>query len=317
MRFGSFLYGTNTPDSDTDFKGVFMPTRDQILLGRIPKTLRTQAGNEHGKNSATDIDEEFFSLHYFIHLACEGETVALDMLHAERSHCMSEPDEIWLQLTAQKHLFYTKNLRALVGYARRQAAKYGIRGSRLDDAQRVLEYLKAQDEKSPGIRMEDVWDELPTGEHIHKQPRTFPETVSVVQVCGKQLQSSAKAGHYVETLTRFCDAYGDRARLAKENQGIDWKAISHAFRAGYQVRGILTNGGFTYPLPETQYLIDVKKGKLDYITDVAPALDTLMDELEGLSSNSTLPEQPDRAYWDRWLIRVVDERVFKVIDWRD
>ena len=37
MVFGSHLYGTNTPQSDKDFKGVFMPTNEQIYLGKIPK----------------------------------------------------------------------------------------------------------------------------------------------------------------------------------------------------------------------------------------------------------------------------------------
>ena len=305
LKFGSHLYGTNTPNSDTDYKGIFMPDPYQILLGRIPKSIRTQGGDDKKKNTSADVDEEFYSLHYFIHLALEGETVALDMLHANLSMCTEEPHEVWLELTKEKHRFYTKNLRALVGYARRQAAKYGIKGSRLEEAQKVLEFLKMKELESPGIRMEDIWDELPTGEHIYKQPRTYPETVSVVQVCGKQLQSSAKAGHYVETLQRFCDAYGGRAQLARDNKGIDWKAISHAFRAGFQVRDILTQGGFTYPLKETEYLIKVKKGELDYTTVVAPSLDELMDELEVLAISSTLPDQPDRAWWDSWLIGVM------------
>ena len=37
MKFGSHLYGTNTTDSDTDYKGVYMPTKRQILLGKCPK----------------------------------------------------------------------------------------------------------------------------------------------------------------------------------------------------------------------------------------------------------------------------------------
>jgi len=30
MVFGSHLYGTDTPESDKDYKGVFMPARDDI-----------------------------------------------------------------------------------------------------------------------------------------------------------------------------------------------------------------------------------------------------------------------------------------------
>jgi len=41
MIFGSHLYGTNTPDSDTDYKGIFLPSREQVFLGKIPKSYST------------------------------------------------------------------------------------------------------------------------------------------------------------------------------------------------------------------------------------------------------------------------------------
>ena len=83
MKFGSHLYGTATPDSDLDYKGVFLPTKEQIYLGNIPKSnshSTKQTSIEGVKNSNDDVDTEIYSLHYFIKLACEGQTVALDML---------------------------------------------------------------------------------------------------------------------------------------------------------------------------------------------------------------------------------------------
>ena len=34
-RFGSHLYGTDTPASDTDIKGIFMPTKSEVLLAAM------------------------------------------------------------------------------------------------------------------------------------------------------------------------------------------------------------------------------------------------------------------------------------------
>ncbi len=34
-KFGSHLYGTNTPD----YKGIFIPTKEQLLLCDFPKTV--------------------------------------------------------------------------------------------------------------------------------------------------------------------------------------------------------------------------------------------------------------------------------------
>ena len=306
MVFGSHLYGLNTPESDTDYKGIFLPRREEVLLGRIPKTLRISEGSgDSGKNTAKDVDEEHYSLHYFLDLACKGETVALDMLHSRPEHWL-ETSDLWEELVQARHLFYTKNLKALVGYARRQAAKYGVKGSRLADARLVLEFLKEVEYQTPGVRLQDVWDKLPTGEHIRKEPPTFPEVVSTADVCGKKLQSTAMARQYIETFDRFVEAYGVRARKAERNEGIDWKAISHAFRAGYQVMGILNSGGFSYPLPETEFILAVKKGEVEYKV-AGPMLEELIDGLEERAEVSDLPEKVNRSHWDEWLIEQMED----------
>ena len=82
MKFGSHLYGTNTDKSDVDYKGVFLPSKTEILLNKVPKCKSFSTGNDSNKNMPFDIDEEIYSLHYFIKLACDGQTVAMDMIHA-------------------------------------------------------------------------------------------------------------------------------------------------------------------------------------------------------------------------------------------
>jgi predicted nucleotidyltransferase len=41
MRFGSHLYGTATPLSDLDYKGVYLPDGRDILLQRVRGTRAT------------------------------------------------------------------------------------------------------------------------------------------------------------------------------------------------------------------------------------------------------------------------------------
>lgn len=145
MVFGSHLYGCEDETSDKDFKGIFMPTKEQIFLGKIPKVLPTDEPKrkkaEGEKNTADDVDTEIYSLHYFIKLACEGQTVALDMLHAPDAMILGSSD-IWTEIVANKEKFYTKNLKAFVGYARRQASRYGIRSGRLGNLRKVITVLE-------------------------------------------------------------------------------------------------------------------------------------------------------------------------------
>ena len=293
MTFGSHLYGTNTPTSDHDYKGVFLPTQREILLQRVPNSINSMSNKTNTKNSASDIDSEFYSIHYFLHLACKGETVALDMLHAPCQHWITA-SYVWEDLVSQRAKFYTKNLNAFVGYARRQAAKYGVKGTRLAEAKIVLDFLYA----NAGYTIANVWDRLPKGEHCY-QSSNGEQLLYIV--CGKKLTMGALCSHYIPMLNTFIYTYGERAKQAEANEGIDWKAISHAFRAAYQVKHILVDGGYTYPLPETEFLIKIKQGALHFKNEVAPLLDNLMDELEQLSKVSTLPEQVDRKYWDTWL----------------
>lgn len=296
MIFGSHLYGTDSPTSDKDYKGVFLPSQRDMYLARIPKSLsfNTKSGSTT-KNTTDDIDRELYSLQYFFELAKKGETVALDMLHAPHEFWI-EYDPAWEIIHHNRSLFYTKTLSSFVGYARTQAAKYGIKGSRLAEAKKVLEVLHA----FPKQKVLDILTFLPTGNHCGPS-----ENGMAYEVCGKKMTLNAKTDTYVPMLENFVREFGERARQAETNQGIDWKAISHAFRAGYQVKAILTEGDFTYPLKESAFLRQVKSGELHF-KNVSPMLEDLMEELTTLSEQSILPEKMNEERCDQLCLDVIN-----------
>jgi hypothetical protein len=295
-----------TPGSDIDYKGIFLPSKEEILLGRIPKCHSSSTGGGDSKNKAGDIDVEIYSLHYFITLACEGQMVALDMLHAPDS-LIVESSEIWKSIVRERRRFYTKNLKAFISYARRQAGKYGIKGSRLNAAATVLGILEAED---PSRTLRTIWNKLPRNEYC-SETGIDPQGLRLYQVCGRQFQESAAIGYVAPVLEKFCKEYGKRARLAAENRDIDWKAISHALRAAFQIKEILTADTITFPLKEAQFLLQVKEGRLDYLTQVAPALEGIMEEIEELAADSALPETVDRAYWDKFICDTLERELFR------
>lgn len=300
--FGSYLYGTATSKSDKDFKGIFMPSKEQIFLGRIPKSYNKTTKKGLEKNTADDIDTEIYSLHYFIKLACEGQTVALDMLHAP-NNMIIESSEIWEDIVKNRSKFYTKNLKAFIGYARRQASKYGIKGSRLNAAKKIVSFLLEHD---PLTRMGCVWDQLPIEEHLHML-ETDRNNVRQYQVCGKIIQETAKIGYVFDILTKFYEEYGKRAKEAAENKNIDWKAISHALRAAYQVKELLEDNTITFPLKDAPFLCAVKEGRLDYKEEVAPELESIMADVEILSEKSKLPKKVNQKFWDNFIIEAVEK----------
>ena len=310
IKFGSHLYGTNNEDSDLDYKGVFLPTKEEVLLAKVPKShsFTTKGKSGEGiKNMPDDIDTEIYSLHYFLKLALEGQTVALDMLHAP-DNMIESNSYIWNHIISSREKFYTKNLKAFVGYARRQASKYGIKGSRLNDAKRVIDFLEQAYNK--GIcNLNAIWDQLPKGEHMHL---IEPDRQGIVfyQVCGKKMQRTLRIDYALGIITKFYEEYGKRAQLAAENKGIDWKAVSHAIRAAYQIKEILTENNITFPLKEADFIRKVKGGELDYNTIVAPKLEELMEEVEVLSDRSDLPIKPDYRFWDEFLMATLERELF-------
>jgi predicted nucleotidyltransferase len=305
MIFGAHLYGTATSDSDVDYKGIFLPTKEELLLGRIPKSHNYSTGREESRNTKNDIDIELYSFHYFIKLACDGQTVAMDMLHAPENMILQK-SKIWDAIVRNKQKFYTKNLRSFIDYARRQASKYGIKGSRINAALQVLEILKKEDSSK---KMREVWNQLPRVEHCY-DVAPAPNGMRQYQVCGKSFQESATIGYVIPIIEKFYNDYGRRAKLAAENKNIDWKAVSHALRAAYQTKEILTENTINFPLRTADFLIKVKQGKLDYLSEVGPVLETLMEEVESLALTSNLPETVDRKFWDQFICQTLGRELF-------
>ena len=301
MKFGSHLYGTNTPESDRDFKGVFMPTPEQILLGRIPKCYSENTKVGEGKNTSEDIDLEMYSFHYFIKLACEGQTVAIDMLNAPQDMIL-EKTGLWDLICRNKERFISKNMSAFVGYCKRQAAKYGIKGSRLAAAKKVIDFLDidlAHELVYKDYTLKEIWDKLPEGEHIAKEHELG--RIPIYTVCGKQIQWTAKCSYLYNIMQKFYLSYGERARKAEKNEGIDWKAISHAMRACYQLEELYSTGCIHFPLKDAWALKEIKAGMHDYKTVVAPNLELWIEHIEKLSKQSKYPEKVNVKFWDMFI----------------
>lgn len=302
MLFGSHLYGLNNENSDIDYKSVFIQTLDELLLYNPEITIKDSTGAKDTKNSAGDIDNENMSLAKFFKLAISGQTMALDMLHAPQDKVIKS-SWVWDELVNNREKLYTKDLNSFVGYVKRQANKYGIRGSRLSAMEKALEVLNEYDDSE---RFSVCIDKMPINEYseIKNILLNKEKKAKCYEICGKKYVDTSQIIYVKDSIQKAHDAYGHRAILAKNNEGVDWKAISHALRAGYQARDIYLYNGFSFPLKETDFLKSVKLGKLDYLTEVAPTLESLIDEVGVLSEDSDYPDSVDLAYWEKLLLSI-------------
>ena len=310
MVFGSHLYGLNTPTSDTDYKSIYLPTKKELLLGTWKKVIRISGGKANEKNTAEDVDEEAIALPEFISQACKGETYAIDMLHCT-PECLVSSSTIWDTLVYSRASFYSKDMKAYIGYLKRQVAKYGIKSGRYAA---IKEVHNIASEISIYETLSSIVSILPENEFCKIVVKDIPNRgeVEYYEVCGSLHELSITLSEFWGRLNKMLEGYGARVKLAENNEGIDWKAVSHALRAGLQLRDIFVDGDFSYPLAETDFLLKVKKGEFNFVDQVSPILEGLLNELEDLSTRSSFPDKVDTDLWDRYLLVVYDDFVLNI-----
>jgi len=297
LVFGSQLYGTSSESSDTDYKGIYLPSKDDCYLNKIKNSITISSGKNGMKNSSNDVDEDYYSLQHFMKLGLNGEMIVLDMLHAPDNMIIDNSD-IWSYLRSNRSKFYTKNLAGYLGYIRKQTNKYGMKGERLMAMKDLLGVLSSYTNR----RLETFWDKLPINDFCFyvNIPKS---TVRSYSFCGKVLQGTMFSEYAYEIVKKHYESYGDRAKKAEKNEGIDWKAVSHAFRACYQLLEIYRTGNLVFPLVDASFLKDVKYGKFHYVKDgIQERLDTLLYEVEYFSKMSFYPDRVDTVWFDKFII---------------
>ena len=267
VKFGSHLYGTSSPESDTDYKGIYLPSKRTCFLNKVKKSFTYSTDNSKGRNTSEDVDIQLWSLQYFLKLVSSGETNALDLLY---SHTYPEmmvytTSNMWKLFSNHQHLFSTTDCNAYTGYAISQAKKYGIKGSRLGIIKHIADFLKSVPKESDSDKLEAVV--VPLLEKNQDPSYCFTKVVNEVPalvVCGKVHLLNITIKEFKDRIFREYDRYGERAKKAEKSEGVDWKALSHAMRALYQMKELLTTGKIQYPLDTAEALKKIKMGMYEY-----------------------------------------------------
>ncbi|WP_246505938.1 DNA polymerase beta superfamily protein [Mesorhizobium silamurunense] len=313
IKFGSHLYGTSTPASDFDFKSVFVPDPRSILLQRAKRVVNDQRPKaENEKNYAGEVEEERFSLQRFLELASEGQTVALDVLFAPGWAATEPPAPEWYEIIANRHRLLTRKSAAFIGYARQQANKYGIRGSRVAASRDALKILADAFSSTEKLLTLDAQIRALCAEHEHmslSEDRTpHGQTVILWEVCNRKMPFTASIKNAHDIMKRLVDEYGKRALMAESQHGVDWKALSHAVRVGSQAVELLQTGFVTFPLPNAAHVLEIKQGNLPY-QDVAAEIEDWLVRVEAAAAASKLPDEPDLAWIDNFVASVYRKEV--------
>lgn len=298
---GSHLFGTDGPNSDRDYKGVYLPDGESILLGNYPETIQQSSGDPLGKNSKDDVDIELYSVTKFLKMVSKGDTAALELLFTP-DHLILERTSEWDYILSKRNELLSSQVSAMIGYARQQANKYGIKGSRMGELNTFISAMKTAEKLDLGPKLKHCWEYITKAvnslDHVHlitlKTIREESGEIPAIDVLGKKFDHNVRFDYMMPILKRIYKNYGQRAREAKNNNGIDWKALSHALRVCRQGIELLETGSITLPLEELdrEVVKAVKAGVMNY-KKVAHILKHNLNLLEEARNSSTLPEQVD------------------------
>jgi len=274
VKFGSHLYGTDTPESDLDIMGVMAPSIQSLVLQDSPKTIQQSSGPEDGKNTKGDYDIVLYAVQYWLTKKVRTmEINAMDLLFSP-----SYPDAvIYINPLIQPlfdnldKLFDMKDTddMAYVRYAHRQTKKYGLKGTTVGIMKRIMAFF---DENFKDIhqatlirtKLDDYADRIiqvaGNIDRCHLEKSELKDGVEYVVVAGRKHQTTISMFEFYNRIKRDYDRYGKRAREAEQNKNIDWKACSHALRAIYQMEQFFKEGKVTFPLAQKDFVKEVKAG---------------------------------------------------------
>jgi predicted nucleotidyltransferase len=100
--------------------------------------------------------------------------------------------------------------------------------------------------------------------------------------------------------------YGARAEEAERNEGLDFKALSHALRALDQMEELLQTGKIVFPLRGREELVAVKEGRYPW-RDVEPRILERLAAVDALRENAPFAGAYDVAFAEACVLACYDE----------
>jgi hypothetical protein len=313
--FGSKLYGTNTPTSDEDWKEVFLPRKEFLLVGRKPTNVVVSTGNDHARNTKDDVDYEYIPIQVFANDFIGGQTYAVELAFAVLSEEFKAGQEVYdlmfldfvHELTEK---FLTSNIKAMIGYAMNQAQIYGIKGTRLASVRKftdkVAEVLASGEFKSEDkLEVLEPWVNANADKYLFMTTyENMDKKLPGVSVLEKTYPLSITIGEAQERTIALKAKYGSRAESAEAAKGIDWKATAHAVRITCQAIAVLRDKELKFPFDDidVKLLLSIKNGERSF-DEVAEMLTTLFAKLDETKETTTLPERTPEldAAFELWL----------------
>jgi hypothetical protein len=238
-------------------------------------------------------------------LSC-GDMIATELLFIPDKN-ITKKSFIYDEIVANKDKLISRKVEGFIGYCRKQAAKYGIKGSRIACVREALTLIDNHPKHNKVFELAHHIQDFvithknyssialiaqPSGQHLYHW-----------EVCDRKIPYTIQIKEARNILQKIFDNYGERTRQAEHNEGVDFKAVAHAIRVSEQAEELLTTGHITFPRPNASELIKIKCGQYQYAL-LAEILEKNLDYLEDLMiTTDVLPETSDKDFMEEFVAR--------------
>lgn len=334
-QYGSKLFGTSTPTSDTDIKHIVLPSMDSLLLGnKVVNVVKKTNTAKNTRNEVDDIDEEFIPIQIFANDFLNGQTYAIELAFAiDSKHAGQEfpyrigspgefgdfdPGVAFVKFTKElRTKFLTSNIKAMMGYVVNQANLYSFKGERLN-ATKAFDQLLDHYIDSGDLKLGDVFrDDEHFAQRVEKIRREnikyfnlteYDIGTGIMKPCFTLLEKTLPFTNTLEQTSKvvktLINKYGARAEAASADN-VDWKATMHAVRIVDTGLKILAGEKLVFPYDPVYVarLLAIKRGELP-LEPIKEELATKLDRLKDLEKATSLPALTPalRVEFDSWLL---------------
>ena len=297
---GSKLHGTDGPNSDTDLKGIYIPPIKSYILEENVKILKL-GKDEDIPSTKDDIDLELYPVSLlFKSLSTRMETNTLEILFSMFANKIVYKTKQSELIKENYQYFLFNKTEALVNFAMSQAAKYSVKGDRLQELEDAISFfddldISLKDSKTTTLNDIDLSPLLNGKKYTKITPLVGRDDYvkDYFEILSRKKILSTKIFEIKGFLRTIRKSYGKRANIAKENNGRDFKAFAHAIRAIKQAKELINTGFIKFPLTYAEELKKIKFNKTSTIIELTNQMDKEKEELDNMQECSILPEIAD------------------------
>jgi uncharacterized protein len=290
---GSQAYGTNTPESDIDLKGLAIPPKEYIL-GFLHNFEQAESNKPY--------DMVIYGLHKFAKLAAECNPNIIEVLFTDPKHWIVE-SELFKELYDNRQLFLSRKARfTFSGYAMSQLKR---------------------------IKSHRSWLLNPPSHKPTRREYGLEEqkkiSASELGAMKKLVDDGIKVDSNALKLYHAEQRYQSKLREWKQYQ--DWKVNRNVKRAGLEARygfdlkhaghlvrllkmskEILAEGVVNVHRPDAQELLSIRNGAWTYEQLISWA-EKAEKEIDVLYKSSDLPAKPNYKKIDELICRLTEKSI--------